>query len=90
SSSSLFRSRCLTALDQMVQPHPFAAKQQPADEKLTQTVSTCREMIQAFNAGAFSNIWTDPILGTVFFLATALGSSQSFNPFSYLKDVLSP
>lgn len=90
SSSSLFRSRCLTALDQMVQPHPFAARQQPADEKLTQTVSTCREMIQAFNAGAFSNIWTDPILGTVFFLATALGSSQSFNPFSYLKDVLSP
>jgi|GEM_PF-4440254 len=47
-------------------------------------IKICRDQIIALNQGAFSNIWQDPILGTVFFLATALGSSQGFNPITFL------
>jgi hypothetical protein len=89
SSSNLFRHRCLALLDEIGHPQQNTNGDNAAGQSITRFARECRDSIQALSNGAFSNLWTDPILGTVFFIATAIGSSQSFNPFSYLKDVLS-
>jgi hypothetical protein len=49
-----------------------------------QAISKRADEIGAMNGGAFSNLVSDPILGTVLVVATALGSSQSFNPITFL------
>ncbi len=69
-------------------PTPSDSENDTARQRTSAAIKTCRAQILALNQGAFSNIWQDPILGTVFFLATALGSSQGFNPITFLLNFI--
>ena len=87
-SSNRFRQRTLQSLNLADLPPVAPPANDPDDRALPdwvrRAIQDSRSRIAALSQGAFSNIWQDPILGTAFFLATALGSSQSFNPITFL------